>query len=566
MNMTNKFSSLIGSLIIAFAITLFLPATVNAKGHSSCNTGKNSHGSHGSYGKGSHGSHGSYGNATTNCNDYKTLAYRYLNAYYKCYNYTYYQYYVYFIKKYNQCKADTPVVTNCDKYKDLAQRYLDAYNKCGNSCYYQYYVYYMKKYNNCQANTVQTGKVCGLVFEDTDGNGVQDAGEANYAGAKVTITDVNGKAVTVTTDAQGKYCKDGIEEGEATIEVDLNSLPAGATITTENPTTINVEAGKNNQAGKDGFEPAVLIGNICGQVIVDGDDQANVSLVITDASGIEHIVTTNNRGKWCVNNIPVGDVIVDVNETTLPDNVKRVTGTDKDMFTILADETADAGIDGYETTPTGTVCGFIFEDVDKDQFYNVGEPGMSDITVNVTDSTDNTLSGVSDATGHYCISGVAEGTADVKIDQSTLPSGSIETTYRDPSTVTVIANTNNDAGSDGYYNPNTGLGSIHGTIFCDSNNNGIYDGTDTRLDHITVTITDAEGNVYVAETGSEGFHSEEGTYHVAVKPGEATIVIDVNDPDLPSTCNVVGIGYNPDYTDVVAGQISYAGGYGFKQQ
>ncbi|WP_105017668.1 SdrD B-like domain-containing protein [Nonlabens tegetincola] len=51
----------------------------------------------------------------------------------------------------------------------------------------------------------RTGTVTGVVYNDVNGNGTQDAGEPGIENVEVTITDSAGQAVTVQTDATGTY-------------------------------------------------------------------------------------------------------------------------------------------------------------------------------------------------------------------------------------------------------------------------------------------------------------------------------------------------------------------------
>ncbi|MEY4540854.1 MAG: hypothetical protein RLZZ306_2611, partial [Bacteroidota bacterium] len=56
------------------------------------------------------------------------------------------------------------------------------------------------------AGIVPLGSIGDYVFNDNNGNGIQDAGDTKLAGIKVTLTDANGVVLTsTTTDADGKY-------------------------------------------------------------------------------------------------------------------------------------------------------------------------------------------------------------------------------------------------------------------------------------------------------------------------------------------------------------------------
>ncbi|WP_452225826.1 SdrD B-like domain-containing protein, partial [Lacinutrix cladophorae] len=47
------------------------------------------------------------------------------------------------------------------------------------------------------------GDLSGVVFEDLNGDGIQDPGEEGIEGVEVVITDVNGDETTVTTGTDG---------------------------------------------------------------------------------------------------------------------------------------------------------------------------------------------------------------------------------------------------------------------------------------------------------------------------------------------------------------------------
>jgi protocatechuate 3,4-dioxygenase beta subunit len=73
------------------------------------------------------------------------------------------------------------------------------------------------------------------VWADANGNGIQDAGEANVAGVVVNLVNAAGATVaTRTTGADGLYLFDNLTPGDYRVDVNLASLPAGYTITTRN--------------------------------------------------------------------------------------------------------------------------------------------------------------------------------------------------------------------------------------------------------------------------------------------------------------------------------------------
>ncbi|WP_272024160.1 SdrD B-like domain-containing protein, partial [Olleya namhaensis] len=96
------------------------------------------------------------------------------------------------------------------------------------------------------------------VFEDINGDGVQDPGEEGIAGVDVTITDVDGNETTVTTDADGIWEATDIPVGDTVVDVDETTLPAEITntltTTDSDPETVTVLEG-DNPTTNDGFVP-----------------------------------------------------------------------------------------------------------------------------------------------------------------------------------------------------------------------------------------------------------------------------------------------------------------------
>ena len=100
----------------------------------------------------------------------------------------------------------------------------------------------------------QQGGVNGHLFDDVDGDGVQDVGEADLSGIDVIITDSNGEQQTVTTDGDGDY-QAFAPLGATTLDVDDTTLPPNAFITTANdPQTVTINAGAFTDSPDVGYQ------------------------------------------------------------------------------------------------------------------------------------------------------------------------------------------------------------------------------------------------------------------------------------------------------------------------
>jgi uncharacterized repeat protein (TIGR01451 family) len=85
----------------------------------------------------------------------------------------------------------------------------------------------------------------GKVFDDANANGVDDPGEKGIAGVRL----VTAQGLLVTTDAQGRYhivcpLTPDAAGSNFIVKVDERTLPSGYRLTTDNPETIRLTAGK----------------------------------------------------------------------------------------------------------------------------------------------------------------------------------------------------------------------------------------------------------------------------------------------------------------------------------
>ncbi len=103
-----------------------------------------------------------------------------------------------------------------------------------------------------------TGIIGDTIWEDTNGDGIQNGSETGLGGVDVTIAvDFDGDGTadytgTATTDGSGNYSFDNLPAGTYTIAVDTNSIPAGYVLTGDpdiNPdstSTVDLPAGGTN--------------------------------------------------------------------------------------------------------------------------------------------------------------------------------------------------------------------------------------------------------------------------------------------------------------------------------
>jgi hypothetical protein len=179
------------------------------------------------------------------------------------------------------------------------------------------------------------GIAAGIVYEDSNANGTQDAGEPGIAGVTVTVTDVSGKRHSLTTDENGNYAVK-VPPGDVIIDIDDATLPQGF-IQTEGTdiTTLTVPSGGVSN-DVDGYKPPVS-GNIRIIKTVYGDDdpaighdngagcgttRATSRAILVDLDKSKNIPVTYcfeviNSGETYLDNIVITDETLGIQHTQL---------------------------------------------------------------------------------------------------------------------------------------------------------------------------------------------------------------------------------------------------------
>lgn len=370
-----------------------------------------------------------------------------------------------------------------------------------------------------------------FVWLDLNGDGVQDANEPGLADVVVELTLPNNTVITTTTGPNGNYNFSDLRPGNYTIAVDTATLPDGVSQTFDRDGTLNdsttvtlVSNGSLTDVDF-GYQGNASLGDLIwrdrngdGLQTADEPGLAGVVISLTMSNGWVVTTTTNGSGDYMFSGLIPGAYTVTVDSTTLPAGAVQTADRDSTLdnettVTLTAgDEVMDADF-GYQRQ--GDLTGFVFEDIDGSGDWTVGEPGLANVTVIITDSRGVTQSVQTDSNGYYTVTIAIDSntsatdtvTVDV-VESSLLAQGYVYTAGSDPQTVTVTANTTTDAGDDGYQRQ----GVVEGVVYEDVNQNGVYDvGTDIPLT-VQVTITDSNGVTYTVTTNASGYFSQTVPY------------------------------------------------------
>ena len=179
-------------------------------------------------------------------------------------------------------------------------------------------------------NRAVAGTVSGVKFNDANGNGVRDTGEAGLAGVTIRLTDAAGVIRTTTTDSAGAFSFANVAAGSYVVsEVVPNGFqqtapaaPGTFPITVATGQTIN-----NLLFGNRASSVPTETGSITGRKILDvnangvfdGLDRGFEGIVIElrDQNGVVRSATSDANGNFSFTNLPAGTYVL---SEVLPDN------------------------------------------------------------------------------------------------------------------------------------------------------------------------------------------------------------------------------------------------------
>jgi protocatechuate 3,4-dioxygenase beta subunit len=425
------------------------------------------------------------------------------------------------------------------------------------------------------------------VFEDTDGDGIQDAGEDGISGVTVTLTGAgeDGQFDTAdditestTTDANGEYSFTELTPGDYKVTFDR---PEGYEFTDANqgdddaadsdvdPITgmtqvVTLSPGEDNTTVDAGLVQLASLGDTVfhdknADGIQDAGEEgiAGATVTLTDADGNTTETTTDANGNYSFDGLNPGDYTVDFTTPdgyteSSPANVGNDDAVDSDGTSVSTnlesgedDTTLDSGF--YNLASLGDK---VFFDTNADGIQDAGEAGVDGVTVNLLQDGEVVGTQVTANGGEYLFTDLVPGDYQVEF---VAPDGFEFTTANlggndvdsdaDPTTgltqtVTLESGDNNLTLDAGLVQQVASLGD---TVFHDKNADGIQDEGEEGIAGATVTLTDADGNTTETTTDANGNYNFDG-----LTPGDYTV--DFTTPEGYTESSPANVG-NDDAVD-----------------
>jgi uncharacterized repeat protein (TIGR01451 family) len=393
------------------------------------------------------------------------------------------------------------------------------------------------------AGFYQPASLGDFVWEDTNADGIQDAGEPGIENVTVTLQDDNGNTVaTTTTDATGFYEFTGLAPGDYVLSFGtptgyIATLPNIGDDATDSDAVggqtgvINLESGENDDTNDAGFYRSATIGDfvwedIDGDGIQDAGEPGieNVTVTLLDDNGNTIATTTTDpSGFYEFTGLVPGDYVVVFGTPAGYEPTPANQGGDDDLdsdavggqtgtITLESNEvdnSNDAGF--YQPASLGD---FVWEDINADGQQDAGEPGIENVTVTLLDDNGNTVATTTtDATGFYEFTGLAPGDYVVSFGTpaayvATLPNVGDDATDSDAvggqtGTINLESGENDPTNDAGFYR----FATIGDFVWDDEDRDGIQDAGEPGIENVTVTLLDDNGNtVATTTTDATGFY------------------------------------------------------------
>ena len=350
---------------------------------------------------------------------------------------------------------------------------------------------------------IVAGGIQGAVFEDTNGNGVHDAGEPGVVGVTVTRSGGGQPDATAVTATGGGYTIPTGTTGSYTVTL---TTPAGYNSVSLRDRPVDLDVGGAAQADfivqqQGVIEGAVFVDRDGDEILGPGESGlAGVSVSLTPGG----TATTDADGHFRFTGQGVGEYTLGV---TVPGGYALVSLGSRVISLALPGASATAG---FAVQQLGVVQGVVFDDSNANGVREFGEAGVPGVRVTLTGGATRTT----DSLGFYTFDALAPGLYRAAV---TVPAGftALSLTAYD---------VNIGATASGYANfalntPDT----IAGRVFVDYNGNRLFDPDDIPLAGVDVYLSTGIGSVELTATttianGAYRFaRLTPGSYNVSVR-------------------------------------------------
>ncbi|MGH7140346.1 MAG: SdrD B-like domain-containing protein, partial [Pirellulales bacterium] len=366
------------------------------------------------------------------------------------------------------------------------------------------------------ANFAEQPSIKGQVFNDTNSNGTLDTGETGVAGVTVFLNnDGTGKPdssnPSTVTDANGNYSFSFLSPGNYTVD----AVTAGGTTISTTNLSATVTSGGAAQIVNIGEVAPSIVGTvftdannngkfdtgdvgIAGRTVFINEDNSGT------ADGTNPQTTTDSVGNFFFSGLAAGSYTV---QEVLPAGGTLTTPTQ--TITVTAGQTTSGVVFGERPSISGTV----FADLNGNGTMETGEPGLAGQTVLLNIDGSGKADGTNpqtttDSSGNFAFGTEPAGGYTV---EEVLPNNVTLSTSAQVVTVAAGSTTSGVVFGE--------LPSITGTVFTDTNGNGVFDQGEAGVAGRTVFLNIDGSGAPDSSNPSATTDSYGNFYYLGLAPG-----------------------------------------------
>ncbi|MBB3219507.1 SdrD B-like domain-containing protein [Pseudoduganella umbonata] len=392
-------------------------------------------------------------------------------------------------------------------------------------------------------------KIGDTVWEDNNGNGIQDAGEAGIANVSVDLRDAAGNVITTTqTDANGQYSfsigtgtytvaitapkgyiatdKGVGSNGAVDSDIDASGLTGGITVA-KGDVYDTADAGLYRHASIS----STVWNDTDGDGTLDAGESGigNVSVSLLDANGgVVATARTDAAGHYQFGDLKPGTYSLKFDAATLPQGVTFAAGNGSTAQVTLSSG-QNAVFEAPANTQLGKIASTVWEDSNANGVQDSGEAGVAGATVSLIDAKGNKVAtATTDTLGNYTFT-TAVGNYSVQVAKPASYVFTSQNTGSDSldsdvdasgtsATFAVTAGTTIDPADAGVYR----TASLGSKVWFDCDGDGIQETGESGVQGAKVTLLDSTGTAIATTiTNASGDYAFTG-----LKPGTYSVKFD----------------------------------------
>jgi hypothetical protein len=334
------------------------------------------------------------------------------------------------------------------------------------------------------------------IFNDSNGNGQRDSGEAGIGQVTASITRDSTTIPAAASDNTGQIQLNNLIAADYLIDIDdSNNILGNYQLTTANlPLSINLGDNQTDNSALFGYQltnsavTGLFFNDINGDGLAQNGESglANISLTLNKDQQIIRDITSQTDGSFAFNKLPAGayEIIVSDDNQILTD--AQLTSANLPFVLNLADnQNIDNAIFAYQFSQS-SITGIIFNDLNGDGTQQSNEPGFDNVTVDLIQNNQVQKTTFSTVAGVYLFNQLTAGAYTIIVsDTNNILAETQLTSNNQPYNLQLGDNQQHNGGNFAYQFINA---SILATVFDDINTNGVQDGNEQGIANITVDL------------------------------------------------------------------------------